>query len=721
MSLLSEHRSGRRGFRSSKIMGKAHWLSLWAAVLLSPGVALAARPITLDAHTTIFIDAKEPLPIQKAAKDLSSDFAAVFGHPAVLTHDPSLQHSATIRIALTAPLPAGMSRPGGWERFLIASIPENGSPRTIVLTGSDIRGTIYAIYEFSQKYLGIDPLYWWTDQQPQRRTHIDLPARLNDSEAPRFKYRGWFVNDEDLLTGWTPGNRDGTGISLATWDRIFEALLRLKGNMVVPGTWIFPYEPQLQAAADRGLILAEHHVNVLGLDTFKWPKDQPYSFIAHPELLEAAWKRAVSQYPAGAELVGSVGYRGQNDYPFWIQEQKEYPYWVDDKNAPKTDAGRANVINEAVKAEIDIFRKLHPRDPIVLNAWQEGAGFVREGLLKAPEGVTLVWADDGYGYIQDKGTLSKGEGVYYHTALYDDNANHFTEMLPLSRMQEELGRAVDAGATQYLLLNTSNLRPVLMTTRAVMELVWNPDPWKEKQAGENYLRKWAAAEFGAAAGNDIVNYYNSYFNAPAHFGEQKNQIMEDNFYQTASRDILLQLIGGQPSNEIHLAEMPGASVQDMSQHILDWCRGADSRWERTLQLAGVAQDKVPAERQQFFLASISVPAMIQLHSNRMLEAVAEATTSSSPNEKKLKIEAAIREGEATEAALETADYGKWRGFYTDGDWLVDVPRTLALLRAYQDQLNGMPVPENAVIRANDYDYGYWMITAYQGTQQVKVN
>jgi hypothetical protein len=30
------------------------------------------------------------------------------------------------------------------------------------------------------------------------------------------------------------------GIALSTWDMVFETTLRLKGNMVVPGTWIFP-------------------------------------------------------------------------------------------------------------------------------------------------------------------------------------------------------------------------------------------------------------------------------------------------------------------------------------------------------------------------------------------------------------------------------------------------------------------------------------------------
>ena len=37
------------------------------------------------------------------------------------------------------------------------------------LTGSDLRGAIYAVYEFSRKFFGVDPLYFWTDLRPARK------------------------------------------------------------------------------------------------------------------------------------------------------------------------------------------------------------------------------------------------------------------------------------------------------------------------------------------------------------------------------------------------------------------------------------------------------------------------------------------------------------------------------------------------------------------------
>jgi len=43
------------------------------------------------------------------------------------------------------------------------------------------------------------------------------------------------MKNEDLLTGWATGDVDGTGISLKVRDRVSATLLRLKGDMIIPG------------------------------------------------------------------------------------------------------------------------------------------------------------------------------------------------------------------------------------------------------------------------------------------------------------------------------------------------------------------------------------------------------------------------------------------------------------------------------------------------------
>src|SRR5262249_24938271 len=171
---------------------------------------------------------------------------------------------------------------GATESFSIAV-----RGRDVTLTGRDMRGTIYAIYQFSEEFLGVDPLYYWTDHAPARRARIEIPDGLDKAyPAPVFGYRGFFINDEDLLTGFAPAPvSEHTGISLAMWNRIYETTLRLKGNIVARGTWIFSDEPQIALAAKCGLIVTQHHAIPLGINVARWPENAPYTYGSHPEVL----------------------------------------------------------------------------------------------------------------------------------------------------------------------------------------------------------------------------------------------------------------------------------------------------------------------------------------------------------------------------------------------------------------------------------------------------
>lgn len=663
--------------------------------------------VTVTAATTILIDNAEPGPLQKAAADLAGDFQRVFGQRGRIVHSPSQAGASVIWIALDKPLPPGVTRPSGWETLRIQAL-SNG----VALTGSDTRGAIYAVYQFSQQFLGVDPLYWWTDHAPARRTEAFVDDRFSLTQGPAWHFRGWFLNDEDLFTGWKPGIADGTGISLELWDHIFEAILRLKGDMVVPGTWIFPYEPQIEAAGQRGLIVTQHHVNTLGLDTYKWPKNKLMSYLSDPKSLESAWRISAGQYPQNMEILWSVGFRGQNDYPFW----------QDDPNAPTTDAGRAAIIRAAIDKQIEIVKSMYPHPEILMNAWREAATFIHEGVLKIPDEATLIWADNGHGILDDRGAIAKGEGEYYHTAMYDYMSNHYSEMVPLERIQRELGRAAKSGATRWLLVNTANVRPVLMTTRAVFELAWNPSDWIVRGSTEagKYLDEWSREEFGEAAARSVAAYYKAYFTAPAKYNTPEDAIAGDNFYQTAARGLLLSYMEGDSPLLARLnGRIPHKGVADLAAKLIEAGRAADARWKQARALADKARPLVPKDRLDFFQANILTQVDLHTHFNRMVIDLAEVEQTPDKAGKIAKVQAAIKEGEAAAAAMHAAEYGKWKGYYSDGDWLLDTPRTLALARAYIDSLEGRPVPLNAIIRAKDNGFAYYRITAYQGTQTVQ--
>ena len=639
--------------------------------------------VVIDGETTILMDASEPGPIQKAARDLASDMQTVFGKPVRLARDRAAASATTICIVFSRNLPESVAKSAGWEvlQMKTAANPWPGSPvrHAVVLTGSDVRGTIYAVYEFSRRFLKVDPFYWWTDHAPPQSERVAVPANLDSRESsPTFRYRGWFMNCEDLMTGWRPGLHEKSGLSMGTWDRVFEALLRSKGNMIIPNTFVFPYEPAVRAAADRGLVITHHHIEPLGLNVYQWPDDKPYTL----DLLTAAWKCSVAQHPRDMEVVWTVGLRGRYDRPFW----RDVP------NAPNTPEGKASLIREAVDRQIAIVRKSWPQpNPMfVMNSWMEGSALMRDGLLKLPPEVTLVWADDGAGLLRDGGQIGPGQGIYYHTGVLGGNANNFSERVPIERIYRELGRAAGAGATAYMLLNPANLRPVVMSTRAVMDVAWNV----RSSRAADWLTRWSREEFGEHAAPAVERCYRAYYEAPARYGEGENETIADDFYHRLARDLLLRILRRDESMPVRFQFLKVATYPGYTSHVVNMCRQAENRWDAAARLAGEARPLVPSGRREFFQAHVATQIDLHLHSNRMLRHIAEAASPGTPIAlQRVSIEASIREARAVLDALRKAEYGKWAGFYTLGDWFVDMPLTLHVAEACLAQLRGQRLSE----------------------------
>ena len=266
--------------------------------------SMARAEVQIDGSVTVVESAQASGPVERATKDLLSDFNNVFGTTPRLVTTLAEAGPVSIVIGQGPEMPFGLkcSMATDTETFAFSIVKLPGKKQAVCLTGADMRGTIFAIYEFSQAYLGIDPMYLWTDKKPEKRSSIALPADFaRVYPKPVFRYRGFFPNDEDLLTGWVPAEKgEQTGISPKTWDKVYETILRLKGNMVVPGTWIFPDDAQVHLATERGLIVNQHHAIPLGVNVARWPKDVPYNYSTHPEILERAWTNAVATYKPDA-------------------------------------------------------------------------------------------------------------------------------------------------------------------------------------------------------------------------------------------------------------------------------------------------------------------------------------------------------------------------------------------------------------------------------------
>jgi hypothetical protein len=707
----------------------------WPVPGLQAAKTASGGSVVLDSTVTILLGPDEPLPIVEATQDLQGDFEKVFGKKPAIVHRSEDAAPVTILIGERSKLPEAFrpAVPSERESFMIsvttAEWNKSRPTRVVLLAGADMRGTIYAIYQFSEEYLGIDPQYYWTDHQPVRRTQIELPSSLMKKfPAPVFKYRGFFINDEDLLTGWAPGDKDGTGISLAAWNKIFETILRLKGNMVAPGTWIFSNEPQIKLAGQRGLIVTQHHAIPLGLNVARWPKDVPYNYTTHPEILERAWKNAVVAYPPGQEVLWTVGLRGLSDITYASM----------DPSVQGSDKALGHLITKAIADQMQIVRLVHPDAQFITSLWMEGARLVQQGDLIIPPEVSTVWTDDGYGYLQDKGEVAKGQGAYYHVAMMNGRANQLTEMVPVERIFSELGRYIRAGATDYLLVNTSDIRPVPLTIKAVMETAWKGVPAGGAEASDQFLRRWASEEFGKQAASRVAEVYQDYFKAPAHFGEPEHQY-GDQIYHTEARHMMLAYMIAPP-----LYGLPSQSPQWVPPHIFGqgayekgmangWlgdaiqreipqCSGAQPRWDAVWRKALAAEPLIPAERRPFYRAEVLAMIAINRESNRMLLDVSTAIKQAQSGEMAQARQSAARALAALEGirlAEAAAEYGQWKNWYR-GDWLTGVYRTREMVEIFTkfltDPLTHLPPP----VFWDGWE-AYYHIMRYEGDRSADVN
>ncbi len=530
----------------------------------------------------------------------------------------------------------------------------------------------------SEEILGVDPWYYWTDHEPSPRREIEVPSNLDEQfSPPTFRYRGWFINDEDLLNGFAPDPLRENVYSLEMLDHICETLLRLRGNMIVPGTFLFPDERSWEVASRRGLALNMDHVEIVGLNTVRWPANVPFSYAMHPDIMERYWRDCIAAFK-GREVVWTVGYRGKQDRPFWKDEL-----------GLDTPAARGALMTKAIARQVELIRQADPHGAIVSNLWSEGGGMVRQGVLKLPEGVVRVWSDDGTGIIYDHGAARAGDGIYYHTMVFSGWQNHLSEMVNPGRICGQIGRFAKAGATGYFLVNISNVRAAPLSTDCAMRLVWNAGPYlgrTDQQNMDAFLVDWSRREFGATAAQEIAAIYARYFNIPY---QQQNPLHGENYAPDALRKLDREaaplVAAGKPLTQDLLANVEKARQ----------IAAANRAYVADLAAAAAALlPRVPDERRDFYQAHVLTQINLHLHGLEMLEDYIAALGAYNKGNRKEAIASAQQAlGGAEELcdAQHRAETGKWAAWYF-GERFEGLDASRDRLRVLLAKLRGEPPP-----------------------------
>jgi hypothetical protein len=390
----------------------------------------------------------------------------------------------------------------------------------------------------------------------------------------------------------------------------------------------------------------------------------------------------------------------------------------------------------------------------VTDLWQEGSRLEQEKYLKIPPEVTLVWADTGYGDPQDNGEVSAGQGIYFHVAMLNGRANQLSEMVSVQRIYEQLTRYQKAGATAYFLLNTSDIRPVVMTTRAAMDAVWGG---ADKKTPDEFYKEWITEEFGAKAVPALTEFYKAYFRAPAllqpfHLpAGVANRLgapppppekitftrwYGDNLYHSEARGMMLNTILQMPLVSVpsqapkweapRYARFGGPEWADeTAKREIVACGEAQPRWDAVWQKAVADESLVPAARRNFYNMQVLTMAATNRDSNEMLLEVSKAVEDLKAGGMNSN-DRAKAEGEAQQAVAamdhllttrKSAEYGKWKDWYR-GDWLDGVPRTEQTAQIFAKWIEN---PMTPVPAAMDWGWeGYYHILHHEDDRSVDV-
>ena len=107
----------------------------------------------------------------------------------------------------------------------------------IHIAGANGRGVAYGLLEMSRK-AGVSPWVWWGDVVPGVKEKLEIADGLSDMQGASVERRGIFINDEDWsIRPWshlTFEPSDKTELGPKTYRKIFELLLRLRGNTLWP-------------------------------------------------------------------------------------------------------------------------------------------------------------------------------------------------------------------------------------------------------------------------------------------------------------------------------------------------------------------------------------------------------------------------------------------------------------------------------------------------------
>lgn len=414
---------------------------------------------------------------------------------------------------------------GKWESYVIQAIkrPLQGVDQALVIAGSDKRGTIFGVYDLSAQ-IGVSPWYWWADVPPARKKTIYVnPARHTDG-SPAVKYRGIFINDEaPAFSGWA--REKFGGINHLVYEKMFELILRLKGNYLWPAMWGSAFnddDKQNPVLADEyGVVMGTSHHEPMDRAQQEWKKygTGEWNYENNQEELQSFWRKGIENMGT-KETVVTIGMRGDGDKPM-----------TEGSNIALLE----NIVKDQRNIISDVLKKSPESVPQMWALYKEVQDYYDKG-MRVPDDVTLLLCDDNWGNIRKLPLLTSrprkgGYGIYYHFDYVGGPRNYkWLNTNTISKTWEQMHLAYAYNARQIWVVNAGDLKPMEYPISFFLDYAWNPNKWSASNL-DQYAKEWAGQQFGVKNASKIADMLTRYtrYNARC-----KPELLNQNTYSLSN-------------------------------------------------------------------------------------------------------------------------------------------------------------------------------------------
>ncbi|MBO4664991.1 MAG: glycosyl hydrolase 115 family protein [Bacteroidaceae bacterium] len=474
-----------------------------------------ATTIELSAGGKITFDANDHKGIILAINNLKSDMQKVMGRSEAPVIIGSLDKSKVIADLMKSNKNIAKllnsELKGKTEKYIITTI-DTKEGKSLLIAGSDKRGTIYGVYELSEQ-LGVSPWYWWADVPVMKHDKVFAKEGVYTDGEPAVKYRGIFLNDEwPAMGNWTTEKFGGFNHKM--YEKVFELVLRLRGNYMWPAMWnaaFYADDPENSKTADEmGICMGTSHHEPLARAHQEWTRVRTrgaWNYDTNREELVNFWKEGVERMN-GTEDVLTIGMRGNGDEPM----------------GEKADV---NLLERIVEHQRKLIAegtgKPANKTPQMWALYKEVQEYYEKG-MRVPDDVILLLCDDNWGNVRILPSLSGkkadnciaphkgGYGMYYHVDYVGGPRNYkWINVSQIQRIWEQMLLTYQSGVDKLWILNVGDLKPMEFPIDFWFKMAWNPNQFGNAGNNtelQNYTERFCAQQFGEAQAKEAARILN---------------------------------------------------------------------------------------------------------------------------------------------------------------------------------------------------------------------